>query len=388
LVDITADRLLQPDFNQRFRARLPEQGSSAAVDAVWARVKGYDARIAWPDGQRRPPGDDLFELTSALAGDPLARALGNGGPLDTRDDKALANVLYRFALVTTLGASWDVLAARQNPGMSAQGVLGFGQLTWSWFIFTALGCVPEADRTGRLLDGDWVRAQERANLAVRQRAWFDLAAFVRMGKRGLALGKLRELLPLVQRASWHSPERVAAALAVHTEPRGDQLTHQPLYQVWPAPLYALARRASALDLLPSDNPFLSRVLDTSMIDRNHEQVLWLNAQLARFDAMDESRLPPLLDPLPVIVDVRITEVDARVAHGRTMLAAREEAEHHVIAPHGGRDMKPGEIWLFEVQGSQQKRARARYDDLGEVSFQIALPTGEWLSRAQDRAEPR
>ncbi|HEX2675702.1 MAG TPA: hypothetical protein VHM19_03665, partial [Polyangiales bacterium] len=71
LVDITADRLLQPDFNQRFRARLPEQGSSAAVDAVWARVKGYDARIAWPDGQRRPPGDDLFELTSALAGDPL-----------------------------------------------------------------------------------------------------------------------------------------------------------------------------------------------------------------------------------------------------------------------------------------------------------------------------
>ena len=379
LLEVGLDNLLAPDFHQRFKARTPDAGSSTNLDAVSARVQRYDARIAWPEGQRRPPGDDFLELSSVLAGEPLAAALGSG---DGKGDRgALANVLYQFALVTTVGAQWDVVAARQNPGMSAQCVLGLGQLTWSWFVFAALGAEAEAERAGHLLDHEWTRAQERGAVSVRQRAWFDLGAFLRGEARVPAIGRLRELLPLATRAGWEDPALVSAALAVHTEPRGDQLTHQPLYYLWPAPLYALARRASALDLLPRDNPFLSRALDLSLVDRNQALVKYIERQFARFDAMDEARLPPLLDPLPVIVDVRITEVDAKVAHGRTLLAAREDAEHHVVAPHGGRPMKAGEIWLFEVQGARQTRARARYEDLGEVSFQIALPTGEWLSPA-------
>ncbi len=377
--EIPLDRVLIPDLAQRFRGRVPDAGSSTLFDSAWARVRRYDPRVAWPDGQRRPPGDDFFELSALLAAEPLSRALAND------DGAALANVLYRFALVSTLGAHWDVLAARQNPGMSAQGVLGLGQLTWSWFIFSALDAQPEAKRAAALLDDEWVRAEERGTVSSRQRAWFDLGAFLRGDARARAVGRLRELLPLVERAGWQNPAQIAAALAVHSEPRGDQLTHQPLYHAWPAPLYALARRAAALDLLPAGDAFLGRAFDMSNVDRQHELVRWVEQQLARVDAIDASRLPPLLDPLPVIVDVRITEVDARDAHGRTLLAARDDAEHHVVAPHGGRAMKPGEVWLLEVQGARQTRARARYDDLGEVSFQIALPTGEWLSLAEPRS---
>lgn len=378
---VAAERLLAPDFAQRFRARMPEPSQSPAFDAAFQKVQRYDARVAWPEGSRRPPGDDLLELTAALAGEPLSRALA------AEDSAELANVLYRFALTTTVGAHWDVLAARQNPGMSAQGVLGFGQLSWAYFVFAALGADAEAARAGRLLDSDWVRGQERGTVSARQRAWFDLGAFLRHGTRGASLGRVAELLPLMERAAWQDPAQVYTALAVHTEPRGDLLTHQPLYHVWPAPLYALARRASALDLLPAGNPFLSRPLDVAQVDEAHALVQWLGKQLSRFDAMDEASLPPLLDPLPVIVEARVTEVDALHAHGRTQLTGRDEAEHHVVAPHDGRAMKPGEVWYFEVQGSRQTRARARHEGLGEVSFHIALPTGQWLSRVDAPGSP-
>lgn len=379
LAEAPPARLLAPDFSQRFRVRAPELAAGDASEVAWENLRRYDARVAWPDGRRRPPGDDFLELSSALCGGPLSCALAAAEPA------ALANLLYHFALVTTVGAHWDVRAARQNPGMSAQGVLGFGQLSWSWFIFTALGADAEAARAGRLLDTEWVRCQERGTVSARQRAWFDLGAFLRHGTRGTSLGRIAELLPLAERAGWQDETNIAAALSVHTEPRGDQLTHQTLYYLWPAPLYALARRAGVTDMLPADNPFLSRPRGVDLVDRTHALVVWLGEQLTRFDAMDEASLPPLLDPLPVIVEARVTEVDATHAHGRTQLAARDDAEHHVVAPHGGRAMKAGEVWHFEVQGSRQTRARARYDDLGEVSFHIALPTGQWLSRVDGPA---
>jgi hypothetical protein len=374
VAEVSAERLLVPDLAQRFNARVPEAGASSWEADVWQRVRRYDARIAWPRGNSRPPGDDLYELGSALCAEPLTRALASTEP------GALADLLYRFALVTSVGAHWDLLAARQNPGMSAQGVLGLGHLTWAWFIFDALGAQPEAARVARLLDVDWVRVQERGTVTARQRAWFDLSAWLRNQTRGPALGRVRELLPLTERAAWQDPARVALALAVHTEPRADQFTHQPLFYVWPAPLYALAARASALDLLSAGGPFLSRVLRVELVDKSHEMVVWADLQHQRFDAMDQAQLPALLDPLPVIVDVRITEVDATQAKGRTLLGTRDAAEHVVVAAHGGRAMQPGEVWLFEVSGSRQTSARARHDDLGEVAYNIALPTGEWLSR--------
>jgi hypothetical protein len=378
LVPVPVSALTSPDFEQRYSWHLPEAASEASVENVFARVRDCDPRVAWPDGRKRPPGDDFYELSCALAGEPLQRCIASGGP------REWANLLYRFALVTTVGSHWDVIAARLNPGMSAQGVLGLGQLNWSWFIFEALGARHEAQRAGALLDTDWVRNQERGMLAARQRAWFDLGTLLRHGKRRPAVRRLLELLPLLERTGWQSPARVQAALAVHTEPEGDQLTHQPLYHLWPAPLYALARRAGALDLLPARDAFLGRPLHVADVDMSDPMVARLKEQLARIDAMDETRLPPLLDPLPVIVDVRITEVDAKEAHGRTLLASRPDAEHHVVAPHGGRAMQPGEIWLMEVLGARPARARARLADLGEVAYNISLPTGEWLSRAESR----
>jgi hypothetical protein len=372
---VCEDSVRRPDFAERFAAHPPDRESTFSLDAAFARLSHYDPRVAWPSGTHRPPGDDFYEYCNALAAQPLARCLESG------DRAELASLLYRFALATLVGANCDMLASRRNPGRSAQGILGLGQLTWSYFIFEGLGAREEAARTGRLLDDPWVRAQERGNLAARQRAYYDLAASLRRGERSPALGRLAELLVLSERSTWKDWSAVLTALAVHSEPLGDQLTHHALYHVWPATLFTLARRAGALDLLPADNPFFARLVSIDDVDRAHPHVRRLQEQLAGFDALDPEHLPPVLDPLPVIVDVRITSVDAENAHGHTLLSAHDDAEHRVIAPLAGRDIQPGQIWLLEVQGSRPDSARAHYADLGDVTSAIALPTGEWLEQA-------
>lgn len=363
-----------PNFVARYDAYPPLEAASV-LDAVFERVRTYDPRVPWPAGRTRPPGDDFYDLCSALAAAPLARCLA------ASEAKPLAQLVFRFALASLVGAQCDMLAARRNPGLSAQGLLGWGQLTWAYFIFEALGARKEADQAGALLEQPWVMEQERGSVALRQRAYHDLARWFHTGTRGPTLGCVAELLTLTDRAAWENADRVAAALAVHTEPRGDQLTHHPLYYAWPAPLYALARRADATDLLPIDNPFLARPLSYALVDQHDPLITRLREQLARFSALDPERLPPLLDPLPVIVDVAITHVDGEEVHGHTLLAAHDEAEHRVVAPHAGRDIRPGEVWLLEVQGSVRKTRQEQLPDLGAVSCTIALPTGEWLEKA-------
>jgi hypothetical protein len=374
---IPIDQYLAPiDSEKRYSSRLSElEGRERPSEGVFERLSAYDPRVAWPSDRKRPPGDDFFQFCAGLANGSLARAIS------THDDGALANLLYRFALATLVGAHYDVAAARLNPGMSAQGLLGFGQLSWAWFIFEALGARDEAANSGKLLDSDWVRTQERSNVALRQRAYYDLGAYLRSGARGPALGRLFPLVALTERDAWLNRVVFEAALATHSEMTADQLTHHPLYYLWPAPLYALAQRAGALDILPRDNPFLNRQLDMTVVDSKNEIVVRLKEQLARFGQLDEAKFAPLLDPLPVIVDVWITEVDEHNAHGRTMLAERDEAEHRVTAPHSGRSMQPGEVWLFEVQGARAATKEASFDDLGNVSMNVAVPTGQWLQRA-------
>jgi hypothetical protein len=374
---VPIDQPIAPiDAAKRYASRLAElEGKERGAEGTFERLVANDPRIAWPGDRKRPPGDDFFEFCAGLANGSLARAVS------TRDTPALANLLYRFALATLVGAHYDVAAARENPGMSAQGVLGFGQLSWSWFIFEALDATEEATICGKLLDLDWVRAQERSNVALRQRAYYDLGAFLRNGVRGPALGRLFPLVALAERSGWLDAATLEVALATHSESTADQLTRHPLYYLWPAPLYALARRADALDILPRDNPFLNRPLNLSAVDLRHEVVTRLKEQLERFSSLDETRFSPLLDPLPVIVDVWITEVDEQNAHGRTMLAERDDAEHRVSAPHAGRSMHPGEVWLFEVQGARASTKSVSLEDLGDVSLHVAVPTGQWLQRA-------
>ncbi|HEX4352172.1 MAG TPA: hypothetical protein VHZ95_04645, partial [Polyangiales bacterium] len=348
--------LREADFPARFETHRPDPGASGSVDAAFERVRRYDPRIAWPSTNRRPPGDDFFALCQALAGETLAQVLSDG------NDPAWASLLYRFALATLVGAKSDLHAARSNPGQPAQGLLGFGQLTWAWFIFDALGAVSEAAQAAELLEQPWVRNQERGNVSTRQRAYYDLGQYLRTGKRGASLSRLSELLLLSSREAFQNSATLRAAVAVHSEPFGDQLTHHPLYHAWPAPLYSLARRAEALDVLPLDNPFVARPLHISAVDRHDRIVMRLEQQLAMFSALDPARLPALLDPLPVIVDVRITDVDSADARGHTLLCAHDAAEHRVIAPLAGKPIKPGEVWLLEVNASRPSSATVHYDD--------------------------
>jgi hypothetical protein len=204
--------------------------------------------------------------------------------------------------------------------------------------------------------------------------------FLRSDERGTCLMRLSELLPLRQRSGWTSPATVAAAVAVHSEPLGEQLTQQPLFHVWPAQLYALAREAGALDLLPKDNPFLAHTLALSHVDLNDALVVRLHEQLNALDALDPSQLLPVLDPLPVIVDVEITRIEGDDVHGHTLLCANNEAEHAVVAPRAGHSMAPGEIWLLEVQGARRDTLEQHFDDLGAVRCTIAVPTGQWLEK--------
>lgn len=364
--------LLQPDFRERFGQHPPLE-TATTPDAAFERVSQYDPRVAWPAERTRPPGEDFYDYCNALAARPLADCL--------KYDEwvAFAQLLFRFAFATLVGAHCDVLAARRNPGLSAQGLLGFGQLTWSFFIFDALGAKHEAERTWKLLEDDWVSRQERGTVAARQRAYYDLARLLMTGERGAALGRLAELEAMRERSAWHDSQLVAAALCVHTEPLADQLTHHPLYWAWPAPLYSLARRAGAVELLPADNPFLSRPLRASSVDQQDPMLVRLREQLAGIDALDPEHLPALLDPLPVIVDVEITSIEGEDVYGHTLLSAYDDAEHRVVAPRGDRKMRPGEIWLLEVKGSRRSTTQLAHI---ERACSIALPTGEWLEKAR------
>jgi hypothetical protein len=373
-LQVCESSLARPDWQARYAWHAPQLEAASEVDSVFERVSLYDPRVAWPADRKRPPGDDFYELCNALSATPLAACLRAGS------DAELAQLLYRFALVTLVGAHCDILAARRNPGLSAQGLLGWGQLTWAYFIFDALGAAADAERVGTLLDEPWVKMQERGLVAARQRAYYDLARWMRSGVAGASLPRLAELLPLRERLSWEEPELVSAALTVHTEPTGDQLTHHALYHVWPAPLYALARRASAIELLPKDNPFLSRPVLYTDVVQSDPMIVRLREQLAGFDALDPERLPALLDPLPVVVDVAVTRIEGDDVYGHTLLRAFDDAEHCVIAPRGGRSILPGEVWLLEIQGSKRSTAEQHFADLGHVRCTIALPTGEWLER--------
>jgi hypothetical protein len=364
----------RPDLQERYRSHPPQLSAAADVESAIERVRRYDPRIPWPADRSQPPGDDFAQLCEVLSAAPLAQCLANGSETE------LAQLLYRYALVTIVGAQCDLLAARSNPGAHAQAVLGRGQLIWAYFIFAALGADVEAERTAKLLAEAWVRAQERGTSASRLRAYYDLVEFLRSEARGTSLLRLSELLPLRQRAGWTSASTVAAAVAVHSEPLGEQLTHQPLFHVWPAPLYALAREAGALDLLPKDNPFLAQPLALSHVDLSDTLIVRLHEQLSAFDALDPTQLPPVLDPLPVIVDVEITRIDGDDVFGHTLLSANNEAEHKVVAPRAGHAIAPGEIWLLEVREARRETLEQHFDDLGPVRCAITVPTGEWLEK--------
>jgi len=366
---VALDALEQPDWHERYAVHGTPTTPARPWTDIWEGLAQLDPEVPWPEDAPRPAGDACFELTHALCGEPLATCCEGG------DRTAWANLLYRWALTTHVGARWDRLACRYNPGTSAQGILGHGQLTWAWFILDAMGATQEAVQVGVLLDTAWVRAQERSVLSVRQRAWFDLGAWLRSDDEGAQLGRLHELVDLVKEDAWKDAATVSAALKLHAELRGDQFTHHPLYWCWPAPLYALARRAGANDRLSSDNPFLRNPVSIDDVVVG-EVIKGLRAFNDKLDAIEGQRLPPLLDPLPVIVDVKITSVDDVEVSGRTLLGG-DEGEHDVRAPGAGAPIEVGQIWSLEVEDSLRTVVGG---DSGGPRRRIAIPTGRWLDR--------
>lgn len=365
----------KPDLEERYRSHAPQLSAAVDLETASEQVRRYDPRVPWPADRAEPPGEDFAQLCEALSAAPLAESLAS------KSDAKLAQLIYRYALVTTVGAQCDLLAARHNPGAHVQAVLGRGHLIWAFFAFVALGAYVDAERAAQLLAEPWVRAQERGPHASRQRAYYDLVQFIRSEARGTCLARLSELLPLRQRSGWSSAAGIAAAVAVHSEPLGEQLTHHPLFHAWPAPLYALAREAGALDLLPKDDPFLAHSLALSHVDLSDALIVRLQEQLKAFEALDPTRLLPVLDPLPVIVDVEITRIDGDDVYGHTLLSASDAAEHKVVAPRAGHRMALGEIWLLEVQDARRDTLEQHFDDLGDVRSKIAVPTGQWLEKA-------
>lgn len=370
---ITPDALDIPDWTARFVAPPRERASVTTPTPRWEFLSSLDPRVAWDPDAERPPGDDFLALTQALCDAPLAACLEGG------DDRAWADLLYRWALCSYVGARWDLLACRYNPGSSAQGVLGFGQLIWAYFIFEAMGAGTLARRVGELLEMPWVREQERSPLSLRQRAYYDLATFMRSGARGPQIGRVRELLELGDAGAWRDSELLDAALELHSEPRGDQFTHHRLYYAWPAPLYALARRAQVLAELPADNPFLAHPVSVEQVDMDAEVVGLLQSLLTRLDEVERGPVPRLLEPLPVIVDVLVTRLEDGIAYGTTQVS-EGVGEHNVRAACSDEDMAVGEVWSLHVDQTARATATATHSDGTRVRYRIAVPGGEWLAR--------
>ena len=375
LLPAAGEAVEELDWAVRHRLH-PPIDSGQGWEPVWEHLQTLDPRMVWPIELRNPPGQLFYELTSALAG-PALSAARHGGQAGE-----LATVLYRWARATLVGCLWDVVACRYNPGMSAQGVLGFGQLIWAYFVFEALGADDDADSAGRLLDDPWVREQERALLFTRQRAYYDLGLWLRSGQAGPQLLRLRELLPLAKRPAWNEPNRVEAGLKVHAELHGDQLTHAPLYFGWAAPLHALARRAQAQDLIPADNPFLAAPLSVEQVDLQEPLLAGLRQMEVQLMLLADAPAPPLLDPLPVIVEVRITEVRDGQAIGHPLVSDSAGAEHRVKAPCSGLQIAAGETWALRAESATPARGTRNIDGMGDVAYRISHPTGSWICRLE------
>jgi hypothetical protein len=198
------------------------------------------------------------------------------------DAERLPTILFMHSLGAFLGATWDrhAMQLRRTSEREA-GILGFGLLIWAYFGFTALDCKDYAQRCGDMLLKPEVRNEERCALLTRQEAYYDLAAWMHNGQQGKGLSKLAPMLPLAERKGWEDATALEAAVKCHAEKRGEQFTHEPAWYCWPAELYALARRAGAVELLPQDNPFLNRPFDMSHVDQTDKLVVRMLAMSKR-----------------------------------------------------------------------------------------------------------
>jgi hypothetical protein len=217
----------------------------------------------------------------------------DGEPLNAwrveRNSARLATILYVYASVARLGALWNLYALSAFPDKELSGhCLGRGYLIWAYFILSAMKAEKGAQECGRLLELETVRDKERSALFRHQKGYYDLALHLHNGSQGDELNSLEPMLPMLQQESWRDSEKVKAAVKAHVQTRGEQFVHESLKWTWPATLYALARRADALALLPRDNPFLDTSLDVSKVDRTDPWLEEFRALESRFRALNIS----------------------------------------------------------------------------------------------------
>jgi hypothetical protein len=202
----------------------------------------------------------------------------------------LPTLLYTVAASMYVGALWENYAFEVYPNQKfPAGCLKFGNLIWAYFIYSALNAQDEAHSCARLLESEPIRAKERCALNRGIKSHYDLAIYLHNGSQGDELNELEPMLAMTSRQSWEDPAKITAALKAHCQTRGEQFVHDSIKWTWPATLYALARRANALDLLPKDNPFLNTPLDASMVDRSDPYLKFFADLESRYRSVGRSR---------------------------------------------------------------------------------------------------
>ncbi len=206
-----------------------------------------------------------------------------------RNSSQLPTILYTYASAARVGALWNLYAVNAFPGRKLWGhCLGRGHLIWAYFILRALGAEQGAQECGRLLEIESVREMERSDLFRNQKSHYDLALHLHNGSQGDDLNALEPMLPMLQPENWRSPDKVNGAVKAHAQSRGEQFVHDSVKWTWPATLYALARRADALQLLPRDNPFLDTPLEVSQVERSEPWLEVFRVLESRFRALNVS----------------------------------------------------------------------------------------------------
>jgi predicted DNA-binding WGR domain protein len=271
--------LSQPldQWNRDYQAQLAKQ---------WEE---YVSQGPTPVRNRHLPAYEVKNRIQQFGSDAMRAWIVNG------DKSNLATALYQCSMLARVGVQWDLFQWKGlNPSRESTAVIGDGFLLWAYFVFTALGCESEARTTGDLLLEPNVNDKERWPSKLRQDSWYDLAVYMHTGRRGKGLPILADLMELEDRAAWLDGAVIDRALQCHVVGSGDQFVHDHLRWFWPAPLYALARRAGAVDLLPADNPFLNTPLDVSGVNFADPQLVFLRTQHADFGKLERSQFPGLV----------------------------------------------------------------------------------------------
>jgi hypothetical protein len=294
----------------------------------------------------------------------------------------LATLLYEHAYANLIATSFAFVCGHYRPTVSCSfAPLGTGDPTWSYFVFLALGCEDEATRLGDLLMHPAAQTAERAPWEKNREAYCDLAVYLHQAEAGLNLAVIDPVMVLSEPTAWDDPENIIQALQYHCVKRGESFTHPSRRWMWPAPIYALARRCQARDKLPPDNPFLNQWRDRSDID-------WTSVFIGRLQEIDkklsrfvESGYPQLMPVAPTLVSARVEAIENGKIFGITDPQSIGGQEFAVKGSLDlGQPPNVGELWNFKMTSTGSVYIAETHPDLGNIHYEKYRLEGIWTNQ--------